>query len=29
MKNMVKMMRAGDSFAKAHKKAMELDKKKM
>ena len=28
MKNMVKMMRAGDSFAKAHKKAMELDKKK-
>tara|TARA_Y100000114_G_scaffold120863_1_gene115912 strand:- start:1647 stop:1901 length:255 start_codon:yes stop_codon:yes gene_type:complete len=28
MKNMVKFMRAGDTFAKAHKKAMELDKKK-
>jgi hypothetical protein len=28
MKNMVKMMRAGDTFAKAHKKALEMDKKK-
>ena len=28
MKNMVKLMRAGDTFTKAHKKAMELDKKK-
>ena len=29
MQNMVKFMRAGDTFAKAHKKAVELDKKKM
>ena len=28
MKNMVKFMRAGDTFAKAHKKAVEMDKKK-
>ena len=27
MKNMVKFMRAGDTFAKAHKKSVELDKK--
>ena len=28
MQNMVKFMRAGDTFAKAHKKAVEIDKKK-
>jgi len=27
MKNMIKFMKAGDSFSTAHKKAMELDKK--
>tara|TARA_Y100000592_G_scaffold98517_1_gene171838 strand:+ start:2823 stop:3080 length:258 start_codon:yes stop_codon:yes gene_type:complete len=29
MKNMVKFMRAGDTFAKAHNKAKKLDEKKM
>lgn len=28
MKNMVKFMRSGDTFSKAHKKAVEMDKKK-
>jgi hypothetical protein len=27
MKNMMKFMKAGDSFTKAHNKAMKLDKK--
>ncbi len=28
MKNMVKFMKEGDSFSKAHSKALKLDKKK-